>query len=129
MEEERDFLEGDLIDKTGRVLGLERRFVVPTMIFALALMGIAIFIAVVSFADVREQFIGGEGQEQSEFKQLMQTVVEIESEGSIPDVASGEAQTRRETCGPHLSGETGMKRGWLWVDEEELCRRVYRSGR
>ncbi len=129
MEEERDFLEGDLIDKTGQVLGLERRFVVPAMISTAVLMGIAIFIAVVSVADVREQFLGGEGQEQSEFEQLRQTVVEIESGGSIPDVASGEAQTRGETCGPHLSGEAGMKRGWVWIEEDELCRRVHRSGR
>ena len=129
MEEERDFLEGDLIDKTGQVLGLERRFVMPAMISTAALMGIAIFIAVVSVADVREQFLGGEGQEQSKSAQLGQTVVEIESGDSIPDVASGEAQTRGETCGPHLSGEAGMKRGWVWIEEDELCRRVHRSGR
>ena len=129
MEEERDFLEGDLIDKTGQVLGLERRFVVPAMISTAVLMGVAIFIAVVSVGDVREQFLGGERQGQSEAERLLQAIVEIESGGSIPDVASGEPQPRGETCGPHLSGETGMKRGWLWSEDEELCRRVHRTGR
>ena len=129
MEEERGFLEGDLIDKTGQVLGLERRFVVPAMIFTAVLMGVAIFIAVVSVGDVREQFLSDERQGQSEAERLRQTVVEIVSGGSIPDVASGEAHVSGETCGPHLSGETGLKRGWLWIEDEELCRRVHRSGR
>ena len=129
MEENNDVLEGDILDKTGQVLGIERKYVVPVVLSTALLVGIAVFIAVVSVGDVRNQFLGGPEAELREIKRLRDMVVEIEAGGTIPDVASGEALPRNERCGSHLSGEAGMERGWLWIEEEELCRRIHRSRR
>ena len=30
-------------------------------------------------------------------------------------------------CGPMLGGQSGLMRGWLWIAEEEGCRRVARQ--
>ena len=129
MEENNDLLEGDIIDRTGQVLGLERKYVVPVLLSTAVLVGIAVFIAAVSFGDVRNQLSGGTELEEQQIERLRNLVVEIERGGSIPDVASGKAQPRNEMCGPHLSGDAGMERGWLWIEEDELCRRVHRSAR
>ena len=129
MEENNDVLEGDILDKTGQVLGIERKYVVPVLLSNGASYGNRRVHRCGVGRGCQKPVLGGPEEEQREIERLRDMVVEIESGGRIPDVASGEAQPRNERCGPHLGGEAGMERGWLWIEEEELCRRVHRSGR
>ena len=127
MEEQQELMDGDLVGKTAHVLGVERKHVLPVVGLVVVLMGIVIFLAVISIVDLRGQFFSGDSDAREVIIRMSELPVEIEVGGAIPDVASGDAMKRGELCGPHLKGEDGLKRGWLWNAEKEVCVRVHRS--
>ena len=129
MANEEDRLVGDALDRLATVLGVSRKQVLAALITIAAVVGLSFYLAVTSGMSLFRQYETG-GALPTPDATVQQTLLEraelptlIDVGEPVPDAVHGEDDALMR-CGPGLSGEAGLRRGWVWDDSESGCRRV-----
>ena len=129
MTNEEDRLVGDALDKIAAVLGVSRKQALAAAFTFLAVIVLSFYLAVTSGVSLYRQYETGGAQptaqaggEQALLERAeLPTLLEVGE--LLPDAAVTDDVTLLR-CGPVLSGEAGLRRGWVWDDREPGCRRV-----
>ena len=129
MTNEEDRLVGDTLDKLAALLGVSRKQALAAAFTILAVIVLSFYLAVTSGVSLYRQYATGGAQPTPQAggeralleRAELPTLLEVGE--FLPDAAvTGEGTSLR--CGPVLSGEAGLRRGWVWDDREPGCRRV-----
>ena len=126
---EEDGLVGDPLDRVAAVLGVSRKQALAALGTIAAIVGLSFYLAVTSGLFLFRQYESGgapptpesAGQETLLERADLPTLVEVGE--VVPDVPEGEGGAMLR-CGPHLAGQAGLQRGWIWDDRVSGCRRV-----
>ena len=129
MANEEDRLVGDALDRVSAVLGVSRKQALAALITIAAVVGVSFYLALTSgISLIRQYETGGApptpeaaGQQSLLERAELPTLIEVGE--PVPDAAPSEDGSRLR-CGPGLSGQAGLRKGWVWDDSESSCRRV-----
>ena len=125
MANEEDGLVGDSLDRIAAVLGVSRKQALAALATIATVVGLSFYLAAMSGLYLFRQYETGgvpptpksAGQEapleRSELPTLVEVGETVRSEGGA-----------LLSCGPGLTGQVGLQRGWVWDDRISGCRRV-----
>lgn len=129
MANEGDRLVVDALDRVAAVLGVSRKQALAALITFAAVVSVSFYLALTSGISLLRQYeTGGApptpetlGQQSLLGRSELPTLIEVGE--PVPGAAPGEDGAMLR-CGPGLSGQVGLRRGWVWDDSESGCRRV-----
>ena len=122
-------LVGDPLDRVAAILGVSRKQALAALVTVAAVVGLSFYLAVTSGLFLFRQYESGgapptpevAGRESLLERAELPTLVEFGE--PVPDAPDGEGGAMLR-CGPHLAGQAGLQRGWVWDDRVSGCRRV-----